>query len=372
MSTARAPDSVFPSALFAFRLALYAALAVLLIPGPLPGQDADAASTRDIVVRFAIPEDAFADATTSVEIVQVLRDQLTIELAMPLDEELRVVLRGVAGVRQGSGPPYHLLLGSLGVGVAGRQPRAEYSYALAVRESHGDFPDNPWAALDSWEEWIEEDAWNSLVTALDIGPAQSHGAFTRPAEGQHAPLRVKSVQIQEFTMAPEDSAWADFTYYSYDDRAAVLEIKPDISHQSAQEGVTPDDIRYHLNILVLELGPGDSGEAMAAAGAAEAGAEAGGAAASDLSTEDAEALEISEGFAFACDPQELQSAVDVSASIVNFDGEQRIGQAVYGVEGDRDLIIILGKVDAENPYCLMMASPGGFPELGLSAESSFT
>ncbi len=196
-----------------------------------------------------------------------------------------------------------------------------------MRESYGDdWSDDrdEWAEFDSFDraEWDEETAWNLIVKALDIGPPQSSGALARPAAGGHVGLRVTEVHVREFTAVPEDKdidGWnAFFSCCSYDFEGVVLEIRPDISHPSMMAGEVPDGVRYQLDVLVLELEPGAPGDDVAAGAAGDVEGVAGDVAA--LSAEDPQALEIAESFVFGCDPSELKAAVDVSASIVTFDG----------------------------------------------------
>ncbi|MGH7571075.1 MAG: hypothetical protein ACREMK_04435 [Gemmatimonadota bacterium] len=307
---------------------------------PLAAQDsARAATTQDsadrasdtVVARFHLPKGALADATNSEELIAALRENLTIDLAMPLDEPLRVHLRGWAGAEGGDSPAYNFVLSPLGVGYSGQGPLDGFSYSLAVRESHGeDFPPDgdEWDEFDA-DDWDEDEAWSRLVKALDVGLPQSAPGFERPGPGEHVALRVVEVHTHDFALAARDSGWGEYSWCCLEDyEGAVLQIQPDASFQSEMMGDSSADGLFHRrNILVVDLQPGVA-EASPAAGNAP------GAIGAD-SAADAEALKMTEELQIGCHMQVpwLVSAAS-SVSRLELGGNKTIGHAAVGMDPD--------------------------------------
>ena len=82
-----------------------------------------------------------------------------------------------------------------------------------------------------------------------------------------------------------------------------------------------------------------------------------------LSGTDTELLDNTLELRFGCDPMELAAAEGSSFS-ASIGGESVEGHAVWGVERDGDLILILGKFEGTGGQCLVWASHDGPPEVG--------
>lgn len=208
-----------------------------------------------IVARFDLPVDSLHSVRSSRDLVDALQQHLTLDLAMPLEEPLQIHMRGMVGAYD-SGMPYHFTLSPIGVGYRGSTPLDRYSYADAVRESHGDdFPpdDDDWEEFGS-DEWDAAGAWALLTKALDVGLPQASSDFAPLAEGGHVPLRVTGVHIREFTMPDLDTGWLDYgDCCTGEFDGAVLEIRPDVTYQSLLTGAGAD-VAQNLTVLVIELG----------------------------------------------------------------------------------------------------------------------
>lgn len=231
----------------------------LLLPAMSLAQAPTDTDGQTVVARFEISKEAFQDVKNSADLVTAVREHLTLDLTMPLDEPISISLRGWAGAQGGEGPPYNFVLSSLGVRYEGGHPLVDFPYALAVRNSHGDVssPDTKgWVEIDA-EDWDEDAAWSSLVTALDVGLPQSSNGFESPLNGQHIGLRVKGVHVREFTLAAEDPGWGDYGFCCLEDfQGPVFQLQPDTWFQSAtEEGGVADELVQHRNILVIELEP---------------------------------------------------------------------------------------------------------------------
>ncbi|MGH9320222.1 MAG: hypothetical protein ACRD3V_10095, partial [Vicinamibacteria bacterium] len=207
------------------------AMGITLVCGLLPAVSlAQAPTDQTSVLRFEISEEAFQDVENSADLVAAVREHLTLDLTMPLDEPILISIRGVAG-----GPPHFLYPNRLRAQYESDAPLHGSSYALAVRESHGeDFPPDgdEWVEFDA-EDWDEDAAWNALVRALDIGLPESSTEFETPRAGRHVGLRVKGVHVREFTLTDEDSWWDYHECCLEDFQGPVFQIEPDASFQSA-------------------------------------------------------------------------------------------------------------------------------------------
>lgn len=351
------------------RFAARALVALLTAAGALSGSvmaqdvaatdstaEGEAVSSETLVARFDLPRDALDEVASSVELVAALREHLTIDVAMPLDEPLLINLHGLAGRREGGqGPVYHFGLSPLGVGYEGETPLEGFPYALAVRESHGaDFPPDgdEWAEFDA-DDWHEEEAWNRLVDALDVGLPQSTTEFGRPGEGGHVGLAVTDVHLREFTLdGPADSAWADFggCCDDLDDRAVfVLRPEPAFQSMTTEGDTTARDLEHRLNVLAISLDPIP---------------ETSGSAASDDAMEDTEALEATAMLQWACYEPELAGSDVSSTAEVSLDDQPRTGEAIVAVDGDLEGVIKVAGGDGEEDFCLILMGRGGPSEPG--------
>lgn len=338
-------------------------VAAAVMPAPLLGLQArDGEDSEAIVARFVLPENLFENVTSSAQLVQALRDHLALELAMPLEGVLQADFRGWAGEVDGAQPGYLVQSSLLGVRYGGRQTSATFPFAQAVRASHGEGAPDAQASWDDYDipGWDEEDAWSQLVNALDIGLPQSSDAFHEPPAPGRLGLRVAHAEVREFDLPVADPGWDGYYFRCCRGEAGrtVMELRLDVSFRSAMDDTPLPDVRKRTNVVVLEVVPGTATDAVATTEDAPPPA------AAELSPDDAEALSMSEDFAFACDPAALTTAGTHSASMVTFDDEQRIGQAAYRIENDGELVIVLGKVDADPFYCLVLFSPEGMPGVG--------
>lgn len=242
------------------------ALLVLAVPMQVRGQVSSEAAgavgsdsaddgfqANRIVARFAIDPQALAEVSTSAELVAALREHLTLDVAMPLDEPLQVDLRGFAGDRSGRQPGYHFGWSALGVRYMGRQPLNGFHYASAVRESHGagvSADGGSWDRFDS-DDWDEESAWIALATALDIGLPQSSDAFDPPPEPGRLALRVVAVHHVELT------DWDRLD--SIGGPLIELEPSPRFASSSDADWEEPEGLEYDVGVLVIQLGPAPAG-----------------------------------------------------------------------------------------------------------------
>ncbi len=77
----------------------------------------------------------------------------------------------------------------------------------------------------------------------------------------------------------------------------------------------------------------------------------------------ADLLDLTRQLRFACDPAEL-AASEGSSFSADVGGTPVKGQAVWGVERDGDLILMMGTFEGNGGQCLVWASHDGPPELG--------
>lgn len=355
----------FPFLLFLFPVAGASPAVAPLTIGPLAAQETsdagepareDAAAEEagepfppnTVVARFVLAPDALEGISTSGELVAALREHLALDLAMPLDEPLRVALRGFAGDPRGLAPVYHFLLGQLGVGYEGAEPLDDFPYATAVRESHGDdFPPDG----DEWDEfgdddWEEKAAWGALVKALDVGLPQSSDAFSRPLEPGALPLRVTAVH----RVSALDHGFAE----SLEGALLRLEPSPFFSSSMDASWEEPAGFGYDVGALLIQLAPVEAEDAPADA--------AGG-----LSPEDAQLIEISASAipGYFCQQTRVFEA-ERSVGAATLGTRALDGRAAWAVDEQGDLMLTLGRsAGAEGEeYCLAFISPGGAPEPG--------
>lgn len=221
-----------------------------------------------LVARYLIDEAALAGVQDTAGLVAALRETARVDVRMPLDEPLRVALRGAL---TGPGEPAHLLLSSLGVAVVGGASAEGVSWAEAVRESHAPaFPPDTdrWAEYET-EGWDEAAAWGALTEFLDRGLVRLGAGFGPDASG-HVGLAVVAVHAEEAELGLPGPDWSDYLDCCAGRfEGTLLQLAPDLFHQSAvAAGASPpSDLRHRLNKVVLRLEP--AGGALPAAPAAE-------------------------------------------------------------------------------------------------------
>jgi hypothetical protein len=222
-------------------------LAMLLTAPDLAAQAAAPMDAADfppntVVVRLGVDEDALAGARTSGELVAALREHLTIDLAMPLDEPLTVFLRGNAGDRDGPAPGFNFGYCALSLRRAGPDPLEGAAYATVLQESH---PDDE-LCMDE-EAWDEDAEWTRLTEALEVGLAQSSDAFHPPPEPGHLPLRVAAVHSVDAT----DWDLLDSL------KGPLLELRPEsgFASSSDMDWEEPEGFGYDVRLLVILLEP---------------------------------------------------------------------------------------------------------------------
>ena len=148
----------------------------------------EAIPTNTVVARYSINPDALTEVVSSVGLVGALRASLMCDAAMPLDEELGVLMSGQIKDPVNGGP-YPFLDSGLGFLVKSRDS-IHGNLASVVRASHGDhsgFED---------ADWEEESAWNTLIEIVETGLTKSlaaNGKFLQDSEG-HVPLRVAGIR----------------------------------------------------------------------------------------------------------------------------------------------------------------------------------
>ena len=82
---------------------------------PLAAQQNSTPADRTMVARLSLPDGSLDGVTSSDQLVQALRDHLTIELADPLDETLQADLHAWAGQVNSSQPGFLVQSSPLGV-----------------------------------------------------------------------------------------------------------------------------------------------------------------------------------------------------------------------------------------------------------------
>ena len=194
-----------------------------------------------LVARYGIDPSVFADVTNSVELVAAFRKHLMVEVAMPLDESLRVHLSGRVADPVGGGA-YPFLYSGLGFEVESDVPLST-GFASIVRSSHG-----PDSAFDDWD-WNEDEAWDWLLNALQTGLTNSLAAMGefqfQAGEDGTVPLTVAAVH----TVSSKDWEFEENLERLY------LRLHPKASFGSAAIAgwEPPEGYSEDVQVLVIEL-----------------------------------------------------------------------------------------------------------------------
>lgn len=217
---------------------------------PLVAQSGDGAVQRSplegdamtIVARYDVDPAALRSATTAAELADALREHLSGEFAMPLDEHLQVDLHG--GVADPvHGGDYFFGFSALGVLVEGRQSVAGPLSAV-IREAHG-----PGSGFDD-DDWDEASAWQNLRDAIESGLTESLAAlntdFETDAEGR-IPLEVAAVHV-----VPTD----DYELQEGLERLYVrIDPAPRFGSSAMAGWEPPEDLAYETQSILVELEP---------------------------------------------------------------------------------------------------------------------
>ena len=204
----------------------------------------EAIPTNTVVARYSINPDALTEVVSSVGLVGALRASLMCDAAMPLDEELSVLMSGQIKDPVNGGP-YPFLDSGLGFLVKSRDS-IHGNLASVVRASHGDhsgFED---------ADWEEESAWNTLIEIVETGLTKSlaaNGKFLRDSEG-HVPLRVAGIRTVSLDELQTLEGGLEHIY---------LLLSPNTRFQSAMmaDWNRPEGFGYAEESLLIELEPGE-------------------------------------------------------------------------------------------------------------------
>jgi hypothetical protein len=195
------------------------------------------------VARYSVDPDVFGNVTSSAEFVAQLREHLTIAVAMPLDEELRVTLRGLLVNPDQRGAPYSFLSSDLGFEYES-DVLMSAELGTAVRGSHGSS-----SAFDD-ADWDEDAAWTWLLEAVETGLTSSiaaDGSFGRGDEGRVS-LRVAGVHA----VAADDWEFEEGLERVY----VKLQPAPRFSSSVYADWEAPEGFTYDVQALLIELEPG--------------------------------------------------------------------------------------------------------------------
>lgn len=234
------------------QMAALLSVAVAVVPSPTHAQETaetvdasttSAAPANTLVARYSVDPDVFGDVTSSAELVSLLREHLTVDVAMPLDEELRVTVRGLLVNPDQRGAPYSFLSSDLGFEYESDELMSA-ELGTVVRGSHG-----PGSAFDD-ADWDEDAAWTWLLEAVETGLTSSmaaDGRFARDGEGR-VPLRVAGVHA----VATDDWEFEEGLERMY------VKLQPSPRFQSSvyADWEPPEGFTYDVQAVLIELEPG--------------------------------------------------------------------------------------------------------------------
>lgn len=212
--------------------------------GPVLAQQAD--SDNVLVARYSIAPEAFAEVTSSSDLVDALRQGLAVEAAMPLAEPLRVSVDCLL-VNPPDGNAFPFGSGRLTFVLDGGTTQSA-PLADAVRSSRED------GSAFEEAEWNEDEAWAWYAETLSEGLTESlaaDGRFGQDDEG-NVPLTVAAVH----TTAYDD--WE--TERALERTFLRIQPSPRFESSSDAEWEAPEGFRHDIQILLIELEPGPTPE----------------------------------------------------------------------------------------------------------------
>lgn len=231
-------------------IALAAAAALAVLPRPCSPQEpvsfggaTPAFEPNTIVARYAIDPDALARVTDTSELIDVLRESLRVEAAMPLDEPLQIALYVRVGSPEAANT-YDILYGDLAFLLAANSAVAT-GLTSALKASYD---------ADVFSDWDEEAAWTRLLDALDTGlsdPASPMGwadALRERGPDGHVPLRIAAVRG-----VGEDEVWEVIEGLERD--FLVFEPRASFGSSAMAGWEAPEGLAYETRVLLLELDP---------------------------------------------------------------------------------------------------------------------
>ena len=241
---------------------------VLCLPPAAVAQEA--AGDARIRAAYSVDPAALQQVTNSADLVEVLRQTLTAEAAMPLEEPLRVELMGEIRDPVGGGS-VPIRDPGLGFEVPGGQT-ASGDLGGLVQASHEA------GAAYGGGDWSAKEAWSGLRTMLEEGLTTSRaadGRFER-AENGLVPLKVAAVHLASHDdweledglermyvkLQPgasfdssTDGDWEEPAGFGYDIRTILLELEPSEAAQATGAPRVPDEALNRI-VGVYERGPG--------------------------------------------------------------------------------------------------------------------
>ncbi len=207
---------------------------------------ADTFPANTLVARLSIDPEPLSSVTNSAELVSALREHLTFAASMPLDEDLRVHLRGAVG-NPAEGGSFPFLYSGLGYDLEANESSTG-GFSAVVRGSHGpgsDFDDS---------DWDEDEAWAWLLDAINTGLTGSlaaDGRFATDDDG-HVSLRVVGVQ----TASAEEWDVEEGLERMY----LKLQPGPRFSSSAMAGWEPPEGFASDVQRLFIELEPGPLAE----------------------------------------------------------------------------------------------------------------
>lgn len=320
-------------------------LAALHSPTGASAQEATDASAEPVVSLLQLPDDALLSATTSAELIQALRDHLSIRLVMPSGETAAVSLKGKVGAGDGRGTPYYFQF--RGFRWEGPGPLEDFSVATALEESLGEGMDE-----DGWDEYDVDDeesdsAWADLVEALDVGLLNADERFWR-AEDESVGLRVRAVHLPSYRYDETGGGQAEEFYSCCEGfDLPILQLTASVAPSTSEppDGGEWPAVAYEQNILIVELEPGAAPTGEAATAVA-----------------DEWVLQQSQSTIASCSGADFPSAAH-SESRIAVGEEEWTGRAVATEHRGR-VFFLIGDMQGTDVHCTLLASSGDGYEPG--------